>query len=1108
MLRGGATRKGRAGGREGTRETFGYSTPIRIATWNCGGLSNVTMSICKDLGYDILGITETHGWNRDPHALYSERPPPGDKYSGCCIALSPHARRAVMHSGTVGSRIVFARLRGRPFNLFLICIYVPHKGRTEPAQVDTYCQLEELLETVPKRDAVILLGDFNSRLHRHAGNGRLVGRWCMHTRADRGGTKLENLMEKHRLRAVSTYFQPAGRRAPCTYINKTPTLAPSQIDYVIVSERWSSSIRSCKVKWEPSIRRFGRGKYDHGLVAAVLRHRTTASKRIARRNYCALSFGPDREKHELTRKFNQGVRAALEAATEVNSIDGKWERLKEAVNKAAEILPSVSRPPGGKRWTPSIRTMQLVKDRENRGAKMKDEERKALTRQISHSCRADYREHVELLVRQVEAANSVGDHSRVSRLTKSLKIRKSGTKFTQPSKTSDGTQITTTETATEEWASFVEQKFARHDGIDVPPGSENTTEIVPPISPDEVHACLDKMQRRKATGTDGIPVEAYQASKNAAEELTSLLIEIWETEQMPTEMAVGTMIMMHKKGDKDDKGNYRALCLLPHAFKILSMCLLHRIRPYAEQTLPDTQAGFRPTRGCRDNTCILAWTVDWMLEQGRSAIITYIDFKSAFDSINHSFLLSSLRSYGCPEKYVRLVSLMYETASVTVRVQLKDGIQAYSRKVHVRRGVLQGDILSPLCFIIALDRIFQRHNTSNAGVSLTPSIRLNKLEYADDVGLMDENATDASERLSKLSDGANSEGGLIIAIQKSFAQHIQKAQRVSRTTEEDVDTMDFKFKCDNCDRKFPYPSSLATHRRLHCKPRTPTVEQNPFPCPSSGTTIAIRKWDDLGRFDWHLCVVARINDRKRMRVSVEYFDDEPRESLHLTNEQWGIVKTHPHRDEASRSGSVADRLVKQTKRKAAQERFEQVKIGDEKLTNVLHFKYLGVMQSGDGDPLVPVTHRTMLAWSRFGQLKRVLTEKKLSKSLRLRIFSSCVVSTLLYGCEAWKLTEQVRRKLNATGSKMLSKITGRHIAAEAREPSIDIVLRARDQRWNWLGHILRMNERRTVRQVLLHCVKPTAESLFSDVPDLNIDKALKIAMNRIEWKNLRPSKRC
>ncbi len=53
-----------------------------------------------------------------------------------------------------------------------------------------------------------------------------------------------------------------------------------------------------------------------------------------------------------------------------------------------------------------------------------------------------------------------------------------------------------------------------------------------------------------------------------------------------------------------------------------------------------------------------------------------------------------------------------------------------------------------------------------------------------------------------------------------------------------------------------------------------------------------------------------------------------------------------------------------------------------------------------------------------------------------------------------------------------------------------------------------MDGRRTARQVLLQCVKPTAESLFGVVPDLNIDKALIIAKNRIEWKNLRPSKRC
>ncbi len=40
--------KGACRRQSSTRETFGYSTPIRIAAWNCGGLSNVTMSICKD----------------------------------------------------------------------------------------------------------------------------------------------------------------------------------------------------------------------------------------------------------------------------------------------------------------------------------------------------------------------------------------------------------------------------------------------------------------------------------------------------------------------------------------------------------------------------------------------------------------------------------------------------------------------------------------------------------------------------------------------------------------------------------------------------------------------------------------------------------------------------------------------------------------------------------------------------------------------------------------------------------------------------------------------------------------------------------------------------
>ncbi len=86
-----------------------------------------------------------------------------------------------------------------------------------------------------------------------------------------------------------------------------------------------------------------------------------------------------------------------------------------------------------------------------------------------------------------------------------------------------------------------------------------------------------------------------------------------------------------------------------------------------------------------------------------------------------------------------------------------------------------------------------------------------------------------------------------------------------------------------------------------------------------------------------------------MCVSVEYFDDEPREPLCLANEQWGIVAL-PQPKAASRAGSVADKLVKAAKRKAAQEQLDNVRLGEEDLSNTLHFKYLGVMQSGRRRP--------------------------------------------------------------------------------------------------------------------------------------------------------------
>ncbi len=52
------------------------------------------------------------------------------------------------------------------------------------------------------------------------------------------------------------------------------------------------------------------------------------------------------------------------------------------------------------------------------------------------------------------------------------------------------------------------------------------------------------------------------------------------------------------------------------------------------------------------------------------------------------------------------------------------------------------------------------------------------------------------------------------------------------------------------------------------------------------------------------------------------------------------------------------------------------------------------------------------------------------------------------------------------------------------------------RRWSWLGHVQRMPEHRLVRRVLLNSAKPTHETLFADVPNLNVDITIRMPEDR------------
>ena len=167
----------------------------------------------------------------------------------------------------------------------------------------------------------------------------------------------------------------------------------------------------------------------------------------------------------------------------------------------------------------------------------------------------------------------------------------------------------------------------------------------------------------KAPGCDGIPIEAYRGSPAAKQELFAIVRLMWQTEVIPPAHVRGTFVMLYRKGPRDNFGNYRAIGLMCHSYKLLSMLVLHRMRDAGESRLAETQAGFRRERGCLDNVLLLCLLMDAVLRAGKQAVVTFIDYRAAFDTISHRILDESLTTAGVQTKIRRTVKAIYAEAT-------------------------------------------------------------------------------------------------------------------------------------------------------------------------------------------------------------------------------------------------------------------------------------------------------------------------------------------------------------------------------------------------------------------------------------------------------------
>ncbi len=113
-------------------------------------------------------------------------------------------------------------------------------------------------------------------------------------------------------------------------------------------------------------------------------------------------------------------------------------------------------------------------------------------------------------------------------------------------------------------------------------------------------------------------------------------------------LSKAVLIPIFKKGDNQLYSNYRGIRLIDAAAKVFGVVLLKRFQSERDQCTRPNQSDFRPGRGCTDQMRNLRQTLEqrWSFQQ--ATVMCFVDFASAFDSVDRDSLWRIMAADGMP----------------------------------------------------------------------------------------------------------------------------------------------------------------------------------------------------------------------------------------------------------------------------------------------------------------------------------------------------------------------------------------------------------------------------------------------------------------------------
>lgn len=738
--------KDSGGGKNSKRTT----KKVRIATYNIR-----TMRLAEDLErleqelhdikWDILGICETRLQGEKAETLPSGHVilrNNGDASThGVAILVNKNVKEFIHKMVCVSFRVIYIVLKlNSKFSIQVIHVYAPTSTSDEEAVEQLYEDITKA-KNAEKTQLCIIIGDFNAKVgQKEIGDPENIGTYGLGDRNERGERLLEYLTAEN-LYCMNTFFKKPIQRK---WTWKSPDgKTKNEIDFILTNKKKYCTDVTV-------LNRFDTGS-DHRLVRATFTFDLKLERSKMTRGY-TFPRVEDLEKHQSS--FQQALTKKLNPLEDLKYLDVNElnEKITVSIQNAAKEIPLKKTNKGSRL---SLNTLQLIKDRKTMDRDTA--EYKNLNKTIRKDIRKDLRKFNNNMIMQTIEEN------------KNMKILKNNMSTGKPKitklKNQNGKIVTDRQNITEIIRDFY---YKLYTSTSNKPSSDEqltqnyTHEVTPEVTTAEIENALKQLKNKKSPGEDKISIEMLKlGGRDLLEAVRILINKCINSGSIPEKWKNAEVILLFKKGDKENLENYRPVSLLSHLYKLLTKIVTNRLTRELDFYQPAEQAGFRKGFSTVEHIQTIRCLLEKTTEYNIKIHLAFIDYKKAFDSVEIWAIMKALQNAMINSRYIKLLENIYDQATMVVRVD-EDLI---TNKIPVGKGVRQGDTISPKLFTLALEDVFKTLHWDNKGIKIN-GLYLNHLRFADDIVLISENLDELESMIQELKT-ASAKIGLEMNINKT-----------------------------------------------------------------------------------------------------------------------------------------------------------------------------------------------------------------------------------------------------------------------------------------------------------------------------------------------------